>query len=180
MPRGLPRRRPGKKPRARAGKVEIAWGVRARPISDRAVRSTVRAALAYGGRPRIDLAVALVSDARLAAIHGRFLGDPSPTDVISFDLGEGEGPAGEVYVSVDRARAVARERGDPLEREMALYLVHGTLHLCGYDDLDPAQRRRMRAAEAEVLAGLGWGTQGVRGGTGSARVNQKTKKTSRG
>jgi probable rRNA maturation factor len=155
-------------------RVGIAWGVRARPITDRAIRAAVRAALAHGGRPGIDVEVALVSDRHLASLHGRFLGDPAPTDVISFDLGEDGGPAGEIYVSVDRARAVARERGDPIERELALYLVHGALHLCGFDDGSPRQRKRMRAAESSVLDGLGLG--GARG----AIVNRKTKKTSRG
>jgi probable rRNA maturation factor len=165
-------------------RVGIAWGVRARPISDRAIRAAVRAALAHGGRAGIDVEVALVSDRYLASIHGRFLGDPAPTDVISFDLGEdGGGPAGEVYVSVDRARAVARERGDPVERELSLYLVHGVLHLCGFDDRSARDRVRMRAAEALVLASLGLSPSArerVRGRTRGATVNRKTKKTSRG
>lgn len=161
----------------------IAWGVRARPISDRAIRAAVRAALAHGGRAEIDVEIALVSDRALASIHGRFLGDPAATDVISFDLGEDDGgPAGEIYVSVDRARAVARERGDPIERELALYLVHGALHLCGFDDRSPRPRARMREAEALVLADLDLplsARKRVRGGTRGALVNRKTKKTSR-
>lgn len=166
------------------GSVGISWDVRARPISDRAIRAAVRAALAHGGRAGIDVEVALVSDRYLASIHRRFLGDPALTDVISFDLGEdGDGPAGEIYVSVDRARAIARERGDPIDRELALYLVHGALHLCGFDDRSPRQRVRMRAAEAFVLAGLGLRPSArdrVRGGTRGPIVNRKTKKTSRG
>jgi len=176
------------------GSVGIAWGVRARPISDRAIRAAVRAALAHGNRAGIDVEVALVSDPYLSSIHRRFLGDPAPTDVISFDLGEeGGGAAGEIYVSVDRARAVARERGDPIDRELALYLVHGALHLCGFDDRSPRQRVRMRAAEAIVLDGLGLRSPALdrardrlpasardraRGGTGGPSVNRKTKKTS--
>ena len=170
-------------PRPRPGRVGIAWGVRSRPIRDRAVRAVVRAALEHGGRPGIDLEVAFVSDPRLARIHGRFLGDPAPTDVISFDLGEDDGgPAGEIYVSVDRARAVARERGDPIELELSLYLVHGALHLCGFDDRTPAQRKRMRAAEASVLAALRTRSglpPRAAGGTRGPVVHRKTGKTSR-
>ena len=54
----------------------------------------------------------------------------------------------------DRARAVAAERGEDAAAELRLYLVHGALHLCGYDDREPAERARMRAAEAAVLSRL--------------------------
>jgi len=139
-----------------SGRVGVAWAVRARPLSDREVRAAVRAALAHGRRDGLEVEVALVSDARLAGIHARFLGDPAPTDVISFDLEGAEGgPAGEIYVSVDRAVRVARERGEEVASELRLYLVHGALHLCGFDDRTAAERRRMRAAEASVLRALG-------------------------
>ena len=100
--------------------------------------------------------------------------------MISFDLGEdGDGLAAEIYVSVDRARAVARDRGERVERELALYLVHGALHLCGFDDRSAKDRARMRAAESLVLEALG-PISGVRRGTQGPRVNRKTKKSSRG
>ena len=169
----------------RPGRVGIAWAVASRPLAGGTIRRTVRAALAHGGRPRIDVDVALVSDRRLSAIHERFLGDPSPTDVISFDLGEDDGsPAGEIYVSVDRARAVARERGVAVGRELQLYLVHGALHLCGYDDRSSRDRRRMRDAEATVLASLRSRRPGSRGGvrvrTAGRTADRKIEKTSGG
>jgi probable rRNA maturation factor len=89
-------------------------------------------------------------------MHARHLGDPGPTDVLAFDLGEGAGAAGEVFVSVERARAVARELDLPPDRELALYVVHGCLHLCGYDDRRPADRQRMRSLERAVLERLGY------------------------
>ena len=116
-----------------------------------------RAALAHAGAERYNLSLAVVSDAVLASLHDRYLDDPTETDVMSFDLSdELGGPAGEVVISLDRARRVARARGIPLAREMALYAVHGTLHLVGYDDLEPAARERMRVAEREVLLSLGY------------------------
>ena len=136
--------------------IPVAWRVRPRPCSDAAVRSAVRAALAEGRREDIEVGVVLVSDPELAELHGRWLGDPSPTDVIAFDLDDGlGGPSGEVWVSVDRARAVAAERRVDVASELQLYVVHGTLHLCGHDDLEPAAKRRMRAAEARALDRLG-------------------------
>lgn len=144
--------------------VELAWdGSRdgfARPgeelPSDAQLVRAAEAALAHGGRPEAAIALVLVGDAALADLHERFLGDPSPTDVIAFDLGDGPGPAGEVYVSVERARAVAAERGVLLARELALYVVHGVLHLCGHDDAEPSARAAMRVAERAVLDALGY------------------------
>ena len=149
--------------------VGIHWDVDPVLLTDEEIASAVDAALAFGGRSGIDVSVVLVDDPTLADMHGRYLADPTPTDVISFDLGEeGGGPAGELYVSVERAALVARERGAPPERELALYVVHGTLHLCGYDDHEPEDIARMRAAEAQVLSALGYPPEsGVDGSEGT-------------
>ena len=137
--------------------IEITWTVEARPLTDEAVRAAVEAALAHGGRAGLAVEVVLLDDPSLAALHDQWLGDPSVTDVMAFDLGdEGEGPAAEVYASVDRARELARERGVDWGRELALYLVHGTLHLCGHDDHEDEERAAMRAAEAAVMEALGY------------------------
>lgn len=137
--------------------VDVQWLVEPAGLDDEAVTKAVQAALEFGERPGIRVSVSMVDDSTLAELHGRCLGDPSPTDVMSFDLGEeGGGPAAEVLVSVDRARTICDERGGALDRELALYLVHGTLHLCGYDDHEPSDRSRMRVAEAEVLRRLGF------------------------
>lgn len=130
-------------------------------LDDEVVAAAVRAALARGGRPGLRVGVVLVDDATLATLHEQWLGDPSPTDVIAFDLSDADdpneqGPEGEIYASVDCARRVAAELGSDPARELALYLVHGALHLCGYDDHDPDERARMRATEAAVLAELGY------------------------
>lgn len=141
-----------------AASAEVCWDVPGpRLLSDSEVRAAVAMALAHGRRPGLSVAVVFVSDPRLAELHERYLGDPTPTDVMAFDLGApGLGPAGEVYVSVDRARAVALARDLAPDRELALYVVHGCLHLCGYDDHRPRDRARMRAAERVVLARLGY------------------------
>lgn len=138
----------------------VAWTIGGpRLLADEEVRRIVAAALEHGGRRGIPLSVVFVGDDELARLHDEALGDPSPTDVLAFDLGQtGRGPAGELYVSVERARAVAEERGFAPAGELALYLVHGCLHLCGFDDRRPRERARMRAAERAVLAGLGFET----------------------
>jgi len=145
----------------RSSPAEVTWTVPGpRLLSEVEVQAAVAAALEHGGRAGIPLAVVFVTDRELARLHARHLGDPSRTDVMAFDLGEeGGGPAGEVFVSVERARAVARARDLAPERELALYVVHGCLHLCGHDDHAPRARARMRRAERAVLARLGYAAE---------------------
>jgi probable rRNA maturation factor len=97
-----------------------------------------------------ELSIVFLDDLDLAALHGHFLNDPSPTDVITFPPAPGSGSAGEICVSVDAARRVAGARG--FAAELTLYLVHGWLHLAGHDDLRPDLNRRMRQAERGALA----------------------------
>lgn len=98
-----------------------------------------------------ELSLVFLTDPALAQLHADFMDDPSPTDVITFEGDPAAGLAGEVCVSADTARAYAREHGHDFATELTLYLVHGWLHLVGYDDLQPAKKRRMRAAEARAL-----------------------------
>lgn len=104
--------------------------------------------------PQGELSVAFLDDAALAHIHHRFLNDPSATDVITFPGDPCMGFAGEICVSVERARRVRLRWGNPFSRELTLYLVHGWLHLAGCKDHTLAERRRMRAAETLVLSRL--------------------------
>lgn len=101
---------------------------------------------------RSDLAVSLLltDDAGIARIHGEFMDDPTPTDVISFPMGDSV----ELVVNVERARCEAAERGHDAMAELALYIVHGILHACGFDDIESADRLRMRDAELAVLGRL--------------------------
>lgn len=125
---------------------------RFRPRSDRRLlERVVAAALQHGDRPELEVALLLTDDAGIAELHGRFLDDPSPTDVMSF---ESDGAA-DVVVNVQCARAEAARRGTTIRSELALYVAHGLLHLCGHDDHAASARARMRAAEREVLAAIG-------------------------
>lgn len=125
---------------------------RGRPRSDRNfLRRVVRAALEHGGAMQMPVSLLLTDDEEIAQIHADFLGDATPTDVISFAL---DGAA-ELVVSVETAARCARERGHTVRAEVALYVVHGLLHLCGHDDKGVRARARMRAAERAVLSSLG-------------------------
>jgi probable rRNA maturation factor len=152
--------------------VEVAWASasrRPRGLGDARVRQAATAAARHGGRDELELSIVFVGDGELARMHAEWLDDPTPTDVITFDLGDDAGgPAGELYVSTERARAVARRRGTDVVGEHLLYVVHGVLHLCGYDDGDSRGRARMRRAERAVMRELE-GERGRRSGDAASR-----------
>ncbi|MBI3998180.1 MAG: rRNA maturation RNase YbeY [Armatimonadetes bacterium] len=100
---------------------------------------------------RAELEVALVGDATIARLNQRFMGHRGPTDVLTFPGGDGP-LLGEIVISVDRARAQARRLGHSLGREVALLIVHGVLHLRGYDDRTPQDAARMQTRAEAILA----------------------------
>ena len=91
-----------------------------------------------------DLFVWLISDRRMARLHRKFLGEPGPTDVLTFQHGE-------IFISVETARRNARAFGNSLMRELRLYSVHGLLHLHGFDDRTPGEARKMKTAQERIL-----------------------------
>ena len=86
----------------------------------------------------------LISDRRMKLLHRKFLGQSGPTDVLTFQHGE-------IFISVDTARRHARAFGNSLLRELKLYIVHGLLHLHGFDDQTPAEARKMKTAQEKIL-----------------------------
>lgn len=121
------------------------------------VASIVRTVLAAEGRWRASISIAIVDQAAIHAINRTHLDHDWPTDVISFPLSapEDEALSGELVVSAEMAAATAAEHGvDPVD-ELALYIVHGLLHLCGYDDQTEPDAARMRRREGELLAACG-------------------------
>jgi probable rRNA maturation factor len=92
-----------------------------------------------------EVAILLVSDRRMAALHKRFMNITGPTDVLTFQHGE-------IFISVDTARENGRRFRTSLTHELQLYLVHGLLHLHGYDDTTPAQAARMEEAQEHIVA----------------------------
>jgi probable rRNA maturation factor len=101
--------------------------------------------------PPGELSLAFLTDAALARIHDDFLDDPTTTDVITFEGNAALESAGEICVSADTAATFAAAHKRDFSQELTLYIVHGWLHLAGYDDLKPAKKRRMRAAETRAL-----------------------------
>lgn len=122
-----------------------------RRIDARAVRRLALWTLA-SLRVTGELAVHLVPASRMAAINWQFLRHEGSTDVITFDHGSTALHLyGEVFVSIADAVAQAAEFGTRWEQEVARYVIHGLLHLAGYDDLEPELRRRMKRREEALV-----------------------------
>lgn len=88
--------------------------------------------------------ISIISDPAIAAVHADFMNDPAPTDVITFHHGE-------ILISADTARAKAEELGQPLLRELLLYVIHGLLHLNGHEDQERDARQRMHEIQERIL-----------------------------
>jgi len=107
---------------------------------------------AEGASGAWSVAVVLVDDARLQALHAEFMDVDEPTDVMTFPTGDPGAPGGDIVVSLDRAREQAPEFGLGYADEVRFLVVHGLLHLCGWDDVTPEARARMLARGAELIA----------------------------
>jgi probable rRNA maturation factor len=123
----------------------------------RAVKDDARALLRALGLADAELSVVLCDDDAIRALNARWRGKDEPTDVLSFAMNEGavvgldDRVLGDIVISMDTAARHAGERGHPVARELRVLLVHGLLHLRGYDHIEPADAVVMRAKEAELL-----------------------------
>ena len=109
--------------------------------------------------PKAEVSILLLDDADIAVMNERYLKRTGPTDVISFPMHDYVFPAvqpqllGDIAISVPTAQRQADRRGMTLHEEMAALFIHGILHLLGYDhETSPAESRRMRAKQREILA----------------------------
>lgn len=88
----------------------------------------------------------------MSRLHLDFLDDSSVTDVITFDGAPELGTAGEICVCAHVARNYAQAHGTDFAEELTLYLVHGYLHLSGFDDTTPDARKKMRQGESRAMS----------------------------
>jgi probable rRNA maturation factor len=149
------------------------------------VQRAVEAALCHHGVVSAAISLAIVNDRTIARLNEQHLNHHGPTDVLTFNLGESfpapasrhlrpdphvsteadaaspEHPGvhvdGEIVVSWETAQREAGYRNHPIEAELALYAVHGVLHLLGYDDHDEERARQMHTIEDDLLSSLGLG-----------------------
>ncbi|HKP86246.1 MAG TPA: rRNA maturation RNase YbeY [Blastocatellia bacterium] len=137
--------------------IEVANRQRLRPIDSRAVARLAQSALDEIGRSGAALTIAFVRDRRVRDLNRTYRGKDVATDVLSFPAGDGQSdsPAdrfaheaavylGDIVISTDTALRQAEEADHSFEREVSELVIHGTLHLCGYDhETDGGEMNRL-------------------------------------
>ena len=101
-----------------------------------------------------ELSLAFLPGDQHSRLHADFMGDPTPTDVITFPGDSGADLAGEICVSIDAAREYVGACAGAFQNELTLYLIHGYLHLAGYRDETREERQAMREREKICLSAL--------------------------
>jgi probable rRNA maturation factor len=138
-------------------KVSIATPQEIIPVDRAHMRTIARSVLEGEGVRGAEISLAFVDNATIHALNRRYLGHDEPTDVLTFPLSEAGARrlAGELVIGAEVARVQAEERGHDLQAELALYVIHGLLHLCGYDDKSSGAAVDMHERERHYLRRLG-------------------------
>lgn len=146
--------------------VEIQAEVPLEPGMEEPLRQAALAALVLEGvQERCDVMIVIADDDTLRELNRRFRGVNAPTDILSF-ANESRGPfaggggqfphyLGDLVISLPTAKVQAEAVGGALVQELQLLIVHGVLHLLGYDHAGPEEKARMWAAQARILQRLG-------------------------
>ena len=127
------------------------------PIDRGRLREVARAVLDGESIADYEISIALVDNPTIHQLNKRYLDHDEPTDVLSFPYSApgARKLEGELVIGVEIAQEQAKERGHDVQAELALYVIHGLLHLCGYDDKSPGAERDMRERERHYLRQLG-------------------------
>jgi probable rRNA maturation factor len=137
--------------------VLVSGTISVKGIERRALARKAKIVLEVLGLDDSELSVSLVRDAEIQRLNREYRGKDRPTDVLSFSLREGEfgdvaGSIGDVVISIETAARQAAENGFTLTEEVDRLLVHGVLHLAGYDhEVSVREKRRMRRKEKQLL-----------------------------
>ena len=121
------------------------------------IREIARALLAGEEIGDYEISLAFVDNPTIHRLNKQFLDHDEPTDVLSFPYSDPSAKklSGELVIGVEVAKERAEEMGHPIDAELALYAIHGLLHLCGYDDKSPSANKTMRERERHYLKLLG-------------------------
>ena len=136
-------------------KVSIASPQHHVPVERGHYRNAVRTVLEGEGVKNAEISLAFVDNATIQRLNRQFLDHDEPTDVLSFPLSKSGTLEGELIIGAEVALAEARSRGHDVQAELTLYIIHGLLHLCGYDDHTARHAREMRRRERLYLERLG-------------------------
>lgn len=142
--------------------VQVSNRQRILPLSLASVRKVVIRFLISEGVTCDEVSIGFVDVPTICDLHSRFFNDPSPTDCITCPIDPPNSPGycvlGEVFISPQAAidyviaeNPNAKPDKEKIYWELTLYLIHGLLHLLGYDDIEEEEERKMRAAEQRIL-----------------------------
>lgn len=125
-------------------------------IDEKSIHLLVEDFLAFYHCEFDEVSIQFVTTEEICQLHCQYFNDPSPTDCISFpmDSSEDEGyrMMGDVFVCPETAIKYVKTHGGDVYEETTLYLVHGMLHLLGYDDIEEEDRTEMKAEESVYLS----------------------------
>ena len=129
------------------------------PLKPKQIVLKAKRILRHEGIRQVSLSIAFVTDARIKTLNKKYLNANYATDVLAFDFSSSAGRKsntqkkifGEIIISTGAACRQAKIFQNSRERELALYLIHGILHLLGFDDHQPKDIKRMRAREQVLL-----------------------------
>jgi probable rRNA maturation factor len=148
-----------------SGSLLIKSRQRARPLNTRLLRLLTKALLEdLLELENFELAINIVRAPEMARLNETFLQHRGSTDVITFDYSENPKPEtrnpklflhGEIFICIDDAMTQARQFRTSWQSELARYIIHGVLHLRGFDDIRPADRRKMKREENRLLKEIG-------------------------
>ena len=113
----------------------------------RAVNRWITDTIAAEGRKRGDISVVFCSDGYLLDLNRKHLNHDYFTDIITFDYGEGDWVAGDLFISIDTVHSNAAEYQVSFLQELHRVIIHGVLHLCGFGDKSPEEASIMRSKE---------------------------------
>lgn len=132
----------------------IEWTRRRRAVrlNARAVGRVLRQILSDGGFSPGVVSVAIIGDDEMRRLNAASTGSEDTTDVLSFPMGDDDDVVAEIIINADAAASAAPRYHNSPSRELALYAIHGALHLVGYDDHGTRDRRRMQRAQRKYLA----------------------------
>src|SRR5438128_957018 len=133
--------------------IVVANRQRARRLDHKFIKNLVAAVLKDIAVDHAELGFHFVTPNEMAKVHEQFMNIAGSTDVITFDHGSKPPKSvhGEIFISVEDAISQARAFGTTWQSEVARYVIHGILPLLGYDDLEPAARRKMKREENRLL-----------------------------
>jgi probable rRNA maturation factor len=128
------------------------------PVDRRRMRGVVLTVCRGEEIQNAEFSLAFVDNLTIQQLNQRYLQHDEPTDVLSFPSGESSSKKliGEIVIGAEVAQAQAQSRGHALDAELALYVIHGLLHLCGYDDKRGEAAAEMRTREKRYLQELGF------------------------